>query len=551
MKSRSLWASILYFFPFQLLILHFKKNHLLILFWFLLFGYVSGGLATKYGVSFLFLYPEYLGEVGFWSHLMIGFAMAGFVTAFNIYSYVIHAFRFRFLATLSRPFYKFSINNFLIPGVFIGYYIFKAIAFQRTIELESTTDIILHITGFVIGFFSFMMISLLYFYGTNKDVLGFLKNDKNQDKGRFGELYDKFIRERIRQSTKRLSQRPWRVETYLKNPFTIVLARDSEHYNEETLRRVFRQNHFNASMFELFLVLTFLVVMNFGDLPVFTIPGGASVILVFTLMLMILSVLLSWFRGWAVTVLVLVVLVANYFSNDLTFLPQQNPLYGLDYSLEINYDSDVLQSELANETINEKEKKDMEAVLDKWLANQRSLGIDRPKLFIINSSGGGLRSSLWNTTILCHIDSVMGGDLMKKATLMSGASGGMLGLAFLRETYIQNEFKEIYTRRESMERDIAKDILNPVLLSIASTDLFFQLGSFTYNGMDYPKDRAYRFEEQYLSNTGNHLDKSLSDYRALEASAQIPMLIIYPTIINDGRKLLVSPLDMGFMNPLP
>jgi hypothetical protein len=102
-----------------------------------------------------------------------------------------------------------------------------------------------------------------------------------------------------------------------------------------------------------------------------------------------------------------------------------------------------------------------------------------------------------------------------------------------------------------MTESIGKDVLNPLLVSIASSDLFFQLGRFEYGSYEYRKDRAYRFEQQIIKNTNGALDHTLGSYRAAELSADIPMIFLYPTIINDGRKMLVSSLDMGFMTELP
>jgi hypothetical protein len=71
---------------------------------------------------------------------------------------------------------------------------------------------------------------------------------------------------------------------------------------------------------------------------------------------------------------------------------------------------------------------------------------------------------------------------------------------------------------------------------------------FSYKGKKYIKDRGYSFEEQVNKNTHYLLDKPLSDYREPEAAAQIPMMIVAPTIINDGRKLFISPHHLSYMN---
>jgi hypothetical protein len=45
--------------------------------------------------------------------------LGGFITAFNLYSYAMHGYRFPFIATIARPFLKFNINNAVIPGLFV------------------------------------------------------------------------------------------------------------------------------------------------------------------------------------------------------------------------------------------------------------------------------------------------------------------------------------------------------------------------------------------------------------------------------------------------
>ena len=126
---------IVYFFPFQLLLLHLKKNHLLLLAWLLLFAYVTENLGVKYGLPYLFLFPEYFGRVGFLSFAITGFALGGFITAFNLYSYAMHGYRFPFIATISRPFLKFNVNNALIPALFVITFLWSSASFQYEKEL--------------------------------------------------------------------------------------------------------------------------------------------------------------------------------------------------------------------------------------------------------------------------------------------------------------------------------------------------------------------------------------------------------------------------------
>jgi len=161
---------IFYFFPLQLLLVQLKKNHAFLLFWFLLFAMVTEHFAAKFGVPYLFLYPDYFGKVDFISHLFLGFACGGFIMAYNITSYVVNAFRFPFIATLSRPFLKYCINNSIIPLAFIITYIICLFRFQLNKEFESVFKILLNIAGFLIGNCLFLLISFFYFLSTNKNI---------------------------------------------------------------------------------------------------------------------------------------------------------------------------------------------------------------------------------------------------------------------------------------------------------------------------------------------------------------------------------------------
>jgi len=75
--------------------------------------------------------------------------------------------------------------------------------------------------------------------------------------------------------------------------------------------------------------------------------------------------------------------------------------------------------------------------------------------------------------------------------------------------------------------------------------------SFESGGYTYYKDRGYIFEKQFNENTHQALDKTLLDYRLPEKEAIIPMMFITPSIVNDGRRLLISPQGVTYMAKTP
>ncbi len=543
---------IVYFFPFQLFFLHLKKNHLLLLFWLVLFGYVTQSFAAKYGVPYLFLYPEYLGEVGFWSFAILGFSCGGFIMAFNIYTYILHGFRFPFIATLSRPFLKWSINNFIIPFAFVVTYLYQSIHFQLTKEFLPIGEITVNIFGFLVGMGVFFFLSLFYFFRTNKDISKIAGKSFEEVEERQREKAVKTATHKKNKWYKRLRRETsWKVLTYMSGPFRVKLARDSSHYDKEVLKKVFWQNHINASFFELLMIGTFLLLGSFRETAAFTIPASASIVLLFTMLLMVISALFSWFKGWAFAILIGIILLINYGSQHYDFMNFTNQAYGLNYHGDrAPYSTQSLANFSYNKSLNAADVQHTIGILSRW--KQRNvhdaLPGSKPKLIIIHTSGGGLRSSLWTYRTMQYTDSVLNGELMQHTQLIAGSSGGMIGAAYLRELYLQSlsdSSVSIYDKQHC--HNISKDLLNPIAFSIATTDMFIRYQRFEVGGYSYLKDRAYSFERGLLENTNQVLDKKLSDYQQPEAEAIIPMMIFSPSIINDGRRLLVAAQPISFL----
>lgn len=161
---------ILYFFPFQLLLLQLKRNYVLLGFWVLLLGFVLDGIGSKYGISHLFLYPEYQGVNGVLAFGILGFSIGGFFVSYNLYTYIIHGHRFPFIATLEKPLFKFVINNFILPTAFVLTYFVSSYTFQVESELLTSTQAIKNILGFGIGVLLMGALSYAYFYFTNRNI---------------------------------------------------------------------------------------------------------------------------------------------------------------------------------------------------------------------------------------------------------------------------------------------------------------------------------------------------------------------------------------------
>jgi hypothetical protein len=164
-------------------------------------------------------------------------------------------------------------------------------------------------------------------------------------------------------------------------------------------------------------------------------------------------------------------------------------------------------------------------------------------------SGGGKRAALWSFTALQTADSLTHEKLFDNSILITGASGGLIGASFFRELKLRDKAGESVQPHSPLHRRrISTDNLNPMIFSLLANDLFVGFTRFEYAGNHYLKDRGYTFEQQLNEITGNLMDKPIKDYDSAELKAEIPMMVLTPTIVNDGRKLYIAARPVSFLN---
>jgi hypothetical protein len=338
----------------------------------------------------------------------------------------------------------------------------------------------------------------------------------------------------------------WRVDTYLATPFRIKLVRATGHYTNDMVDSVFRQNHLNAAIMELIVFGFFILMGLFKDYSFFKIPAGGSVLLIFSMLIMLSSAFRFWLKAWATTFLIVLIFVFNYVSQFGWFY-SDNKAYGLEYNkTQTNYSIDNFESLRDSVNVRRDYAATLE-ILERW--KQKFItSNEKPKMIFINCSGGGLRASIWAYRLMQMADSLTGNKFSNQTQLISGASGGMIGAAYYRELYLQQRLG-LLKETNSMKNlfNIGKDLLNPIAFSVTVSDLFLNIQKFKEGETRFAKDRAYAFEEQLNENTANVLRKPLMAYRGAEAHALIPMMVFSPTIVNDGRRLLISPQDISYM----
>ena len=683
------WATGVWFsFPVQLLGLQLRQNHLLLALWVLLALLIGDGLAAKFGIKYLFLEPEYNGTVGPMAFLLLGIGLGGLIMTWNLTSYLLSARYFPFLATLRRPFGKYCINNALLPVGFLAFYAWRLRAFLQGELAYGSGQLAGAFGSLVAGVVAVVVAYVVYFRLTNKDIasapdLRDLLSGEHRPRRR---------RHRIVSGHRGLSvadlvsrEGAWRVDNYLTETLRPRRTRPIAHYRPAQLLGIFRQNHLNALALQS-LLLTGLVAAGLGiDYAWVRIPAGASLFILFSVVAAVTGAVTYWFHAWRTTIFLLVLLVVNVITGRDWFA-YRSRAYGLDYRGDLPaYDYAALV-DMARPDAIAVDRDSMLQVLERWRART---GQARPKLVLFCVSGGGLKATYWTTHVMQELQRATDGAALRHTALISGASGGMIGAAYVREMLLRDNALALDTpfigldpgraqnptadgfadsgssdrgpinesgfgesrfgesrlltplpeptaarnrsrppdarprsqpttisaarepdaaearllpplqsgdeaavaKTEShwwslrhrdprkwspadrytpalvpggyldadqvRARDSARlaavggDLLNSLAFAIVTTDIFLPTKRFPFDDDAFRADRAYAFEQQLNENLDGAFRKRLGDYAAPERAAEIPMLLLTPSIVNDARRLIISPLGVRHLTLPP
>lgn len=524
----------------QLTFHHVRRNLALLTVWVIIVAAFSGGLGKVYGIQYLFLDPEYLGKISFWSFFIVGVSFGNLIMAWHITIYILDSHRFRFIGVLERPFTKFSINNSLIPLLVFIAYVIAIVQFQLNNGLASVFEIITFTLGLVLGIVAMHLLMILYFRFTNKDIFRFLAGsvDKRLKKSPVS-------RDRIMARVKENKADEYPVTNYLDLKLRVrSTERILDFRNKAAILRVFDQNHFNSVVAELIIIAVILLLGFFMEIEFLQIPAAASALLIFAIAVMLVGAISYWFKGWGLAFALGIFILVN-FGVKAGFGK------GLNEATGINYDTTKTAYSIENLELTHSKQQyvhdqmHMLQTLKNWKAKRKSS--EKEKIVFLCVSGGGQRAALWAVNAMLKADSVLNGSLMDQTFMITGASGGVIGAAYYREVALQNPAISLSKGKDELLVNMGKDNLNPVIFGLLVNDLFFKLRTHEYAGRNYSVDRGYVFEQNLNKNLGNTLDKKLSDYKALEEAAKTPTLIMSPTIANDGRKLYLSTQPVSFM----
>jgi hypothetical protein len=168
------------------------------------------------------------------------------------------------------------------------------------------------------------------------------------------------------------------------------------------------------------------------------------------------------------------------------------------------------------------------AALEAWRARFPDA---KPPLVVVATSGGALRAALWTLNVLRGLEHRLPG-FMSHVRLVTGASGGMVGAAHLvsalaeRGPPLANLAPEWWS---ALMEDAAKDSLTAVTRALI-----------------LPRsDRGRALEESWEEHTNGRLAMPFRELLRGEKEGWLPSLVYSPMLVEDGRRVLVSNLELG------
>lgn len=473
--------------------------------------------------------------------MFLGAGMAVFIMAWHITTFIIHSHRIPFMGATRQSFLKYCINNSIIPFFFLVFYSIISVRHQLLNEHVEVSNVIRLQLGFYIGLLLIIIISFLYFFRVSRDLLKVvLSRITNPAR----------IREFIPYDSLDYEIDIIRAETYLSGKLQLKKCSELEPYHPRFLQTVLRRHHRNAITATIFAYILLLISGIFMEDPRFRVPAGSSFLMLFAIIMGIVGAMKYFLRSWEIVGWIIVFLILSWLV-EIHVFDFRSRAYGMNYKMAKEelpvYDYNALYSFFSPERY-KNDKTTEEHRLNIWKQKRTTANAKIP-LIVINVSGGGSRSAYWTLRSLQYADSVTGGKLFKNTVLITGASGGMLGAGYWREihnSHQQNKPGNVYDER--FLDNIGKDLLNSIIFSFASVDLISPFNKISLAGYAYNKDRGYAMEQELIRNTEGLLDKKIGDYKQQEQNAEIPAMIINATIINDGRKLMISPSPISYLS---
>ena len=177
-------------------------------------------------------------------------------------------------------------------------------------------------------------------------------------------------------------------------------------------------------------------------------------------------------------------------------------------------------------------------------------------LVVVGASGGGIQASGWMAQVLAGLQQPnqgLGTGFTKAIAIIGSASGGSVGSMFYLDQFENKVLspEALKTSKYGLSQVVnlaTDDWLNAVGWGLAFPDLFRAIGLpwiVDWFSADYPYlDRGYALEKTWQKSLklDNNEPPTLDDRRRQTLAGEIPIAVYNTTLVENGRRFLVSPL---------
>ena len=183
-----------------------------------------------------------------------------------------------------------------------------------------------------------------------------------------------------------------------------------------------------------------------------------------------------------------------------------------------------------------------EGVLEVWRKRHKT----PPVLVVVAADGGGVRSALWTATVLTRLEQEWP-TFARHVRLFTGASGGMLGATLWTATLVDSE-----DAKPPHHATGGKTLTPNEFLNIAEKGgLSAVAAGLVYRDILPPPfrrgpDRGRELEMVWEKNCAE-LAAPLSALAEGEKDGWRPSLVLAPMLVEDGRRLLITNLDLAHL----
>jgi len=211
-----------------------------------------------------------------------------------------------------------------------------------------------------------------------------------------------------------------------------------------------------------------------------------------------------------------------------------------------SYDSVYRSYRELLEKIRHQEEFWLEAGWVNALRQARGAGSEKPRMAVVAISGGANRSALWAALVLHRLEEELRGPapagtaeslFPRHIRVICGASGGMVGASHFVATLDAKGHSNGFD-----PASIVADHLSPICNHLVFREipfLFLPVQSYTH-------DRGQALEDALAETTPN-LDLTFAGLCKGEVEGWRPSLIFSPMLVEDGRRLLVSNLQLPYL----